>query len=148
MKPPPLPQLEPIELDGYKLDLQFWLTKEYREIGEAAVELPSIIEWLNFELQGFIEVKIRKKAELARAEAKAYFSIKNGDFQRKGYGDKPTEAAVNHAVQLDEEVTKLNEDVAVVSGWVERFINLQKTLQFKLELVRSNEATRRKQIDT
>lgn len=148
MKKPTLPKLEPVELEGYKLDLQYFFTKEYREIGEASIELPSVIEWLNFQLQGQIESKHRKKAELERAEATSYLGLKNGGFTRQGYGDKPTEVALDHAVKLDADVTRLNEELAIITGWVDRLYNLQKSLQFKLELVRSNEATRRTLVNT
>lgn len=143
MKKPTLPKLEAIELDGYRLDLQYFFTKEYVDIGEASIELPAVIEWLNCQLQAQIESKHRKKAELERAEAEAYFALKNGDFSRKGYGDKVTEVALDHAVKLDENVTRANEELAILTGWVDRLYNLQRSLQFKLELVRSNEATRR-----
>jgi len=142
-KTPPLPKLSPVELDGYALDLDYFFGKEYTEIGEASIELPAIIEWLNVQLQGQLELKHRTKAELERAEATAYFELKNGDYSRRGYGDKATEAGLDHAIKLDENVTHLADQLAVVTGWVERLSNLQRSLQFKLELVRTAEATHR-----
>lgn len=148
MKPlPKLPLLEAIELDGYTLDLQYFLGKEYVEISEAVVELPTVIEWLNCQLQAYIEAKYRKNAELDRCEAKAYFRLKDGGFQRDGHGEKATEQALKYAVQLDDDVTRLRDELAMLCGWTERLGNLMKSFQFRLELVRSSESTRRKQLD-
>lgn len=146
-KIPDLPILESVTLDGYTLNLQYYLGQEYAEISEAVVELPTIIEWLNCQLQAQIESKYRRNAELDRAEAKSYFRLKEGGFQRDGYGDKSTEQALKYAVQLDQDVTRLRDDIAVLAGWVERLSNLMKSFQFRLELVRSSEATRRKQLE-
>jgi hypothetical protein len=148
MKAPPLPKLPPLSLDDFTLDLNYYFTKEYTEIGEASIELPAIIEWLNYQHQGQIELKCRKKAELARAESDAYFDLKNGGFQRLGLGDKATDSALTHAICKDERVTQITEELAVTTGYVERLYNLQRSLQFKLELVRSTETTRRSLIDT
>ncbi len=143
-KPPPkLPKIPPLELDGFALDIDLYLGKEYNDIQEAAVELPSIIEWLNWQNQITLEWKIRTKALIERTEAQAYFDLKNGDFQRKGYGDKATEDALKRAVALNPEVCDLAEQYAVYSARVDRLANLQRSLQSKLELVRSTEATKR-----
>lgn len=138
-----LPTIPAIELDGYTLDVGSFLAKEYLEIGEASIELPTVIEWLNLQLQSMIESKHKLKADLGRVEATAFFALKQGKFQQLGYGDKPTETAVAHAVNLDPDVARISDDLAVVTGWVERLTNLQRSLQHKLELVRSVEATRR-----
>ena len=143
MKKPPLPKLEPLALDGHTLDLNYLFTKEYVDIGDASIELPTVIEWINYQLQGQIEQKHRLKSALERAEASAYFALKGGQFARQGYGDKPTEVSLDHAVKLDPDVTALAENLAIVTGWVDRLYNLQRSLQFRLEMVRSSEATRR-----
>jgi hypothetical protein len=140
---PKLPKIPPLELDGFSLDVNYYVTKEYNDIQEAAVELPAIIEWLNWQNQIAIESKIRTKSQIDRSEAQAYFDLKNGGFQRKGYGDKATEDALKRAVALDEASAQLAEDFAVYSALVDRLTNVQRSLQFKLELVRSTEATKR-----
>lgn len=141
---PKLPKIPPIELDGFSLDVNYYVTKEYRDIGEAVIELPAVVEWLNYQNQIALETKISLKAQIDRTEAQAYFDLKNGDFQRKGYGDKATEDALKRAVCLDREVEKLTEQYAIYAALVDRLSNIQRSLSFKLELVRSNEATRRK----
>lgn len=143
-RPPPLPKLPAIELDGFSIDIDYYLTKEYVDIGLAAVELPALIETLNWQNQANTEQLLRTKSELGRAEATSYFHLKNGGFQREGYGDKPTDKGVEYAVKLDPTVIELEEKVAILTAWTERLKNFMKSLQSKLELVRSTEATRRK----
>ena len=140
---PELPQIPPIVLDGYTLDVNYYMTKEYLDIGEASIEIPAIVEWLNWQYQIALESKIMAKVRLERTEAQAYFDLKGGEFQRKGYGDKATEEALKRAVNLNDEVVQLNEDYAVYAALAERLSNVQRSLQFKLELVRSTEATKR-----
>lgn len=143
-KVPPLPPIEPVDLDGFELDVQHYIQKEYLDISQAAVELPSIIEAVNFSHQIALENKIRTKAHLERCEGKVYFDLKGGEFQRKGYGDKITADALKAAVALDDEVAKLNEEYAVWAAREDRLDRLAKSLSSKLEIVRSSEATRRK----
>lgn len=146
-KPPPLPSIPPVVLDGFELDVQYYVQQEYADIQEAAVELPAIIEYLNWQTQIHIESKVSVEAKLERTEAKVYFDLKAGEFQRLGYGDKLTEESLKKAVALNDEVIALKDEVGVYAGWVERLRNLQRSLQFKLELVRSSEATRRKLVE-
>lgn len=141
---PVLPELPAIELEGFTLEISHYLMKEYIDIGEAATELPALIENLNYQAQCNTESLMRKEAELGRVMAEIYFSLKNGGFQRAGYGEKTTEDALKMAIKLDPKVQELQEDVAIRTGWSDRLKNLMKTFQFKLELVRSTEATRRK----
>jgi hypothetical protein len=142
--PPPLPKLPAIELDGFSLDIDYYLTKEYVDIGLAAVELPALIETLNWQNQANVEQLMRKEAERKRAEGEVYFRMKNGGFQSAGYGDKPTDKGLDYAVKLDPDVIALEDQVAILTAWTDRLKNLMKSLQSKLELVRSTEATRRK----
>lgn len=117
------------------------------DIGDAAIELPAIIEWLNFQHQIALEMKMRQKAALERTEAETYFNLKGGEYQSLGYGDKPTADALKAAVVLDPRVQELNEDIAVWSALEDRLEKIARSLTAKLELVRSSEATRRKLVE-
>jgi hypothetical protein len=146
-KPPQLPTIPTLELNGFNLDVQYYLQKEYNDISEAAVELPTVIEYLNYQHQIALEMKLRKKAEQERTEASVYFELKGGGFQDKGYGDKITADALKAAVCLDERVIELNEDIAIWSALEDRLDRLARSLTSKLEIVRSSEATRRKLVE-
>jgi len=138
---PPLGTLDLGEGVEYKLDLDHWLSREYGDIGHAASELPAVIEWVNSQLQTITEAKIAKKHEIKEAEARAYFALRRGELPDEG---KKTDTSITHAIALDEEVMEVHRSFAVLSAWSQRLSNLLFSLQAKLDLVRSTEATRRK----
>lgn len=136
-----------LEINGQPLDLQYFLGSEYTDIREASEELPAVIEWINSELQVAVALKVNTKFAVKQAEARAYFQLKDGGFERAGYGEKMTEKALEHAVNLDKGLAKAVEEFANATAWVTRLSNLLGSLQAKLELVRSTEATSRRLIE-
>lgn len=139
-----LPRLGTLDLDGFSLDLDYYLTHPYDDIREAAQELPPLIEWVNAQLQVLTEQRLIAKQEIREAEAGAYFDLRrDGAFAELGYSGKPTDTALAHAVALNDQVKEAHRSYAVLTGWVHRLSTLQVSLQSKLELVRSTEATRR-----
>jgi len=143
-QPPPLPDLPAIDIGGFNLDIAYYLNKEYLDIGLAALELPALIETLNWQNQSNVEQLMRCKSVLGRVEAQRYFDLKQGGFEEEGFGEKATDKAVEMAIRLDPKVADLEDNVAILTAWTERLRNLMRSLQFKLDLVRSTEATRRK----
>jgi len=141
---PKLPKLPGLNLLDQTIDLNYFLNREYSDIAEAAIQLPTLIEVLNYNSQLNKETLLRREAELARLRAETYFYLKSGGFQRAGYGDKASEEALKMAIQLDPKIQELLEDIAIYTAWDERYRNMMRTFQFKLELVRSTEATRRR----
>lgn len=144
MPKPKLPHLGTVDLDGYSLDLDHYLTRAYDDISQASEELPALAEWVNIQLQSLVEQRLVKKQEIHEVEAAAYFDLRReGAFTERGYHGKATDTAVGYAVALDESVKNVHREFAVLTGWVNRLSALQTSLQSKLELVRSTEATRR-----
>ena len=141
-----LPDLGQIDLGSeFVLNLDTFLKHPYEEIGEAAVELPAIIEWTNQQLQWVIEQKGVKKQELKTVRAQAFVDLKNGGAQNKIQG-KVSENAIEQLIELDSEVIRVNEELSKILGWSSRLTTLLYVLQAKLDLVRSTESTRRKLI--
>lgn len=141
-----LPELGVIDLGTeFVLELDNYLQKPYDDIGEAAVELPAIIEWVNQQLQWIIEQKGVKKQELRTVQAKAFVSLKNGSAS-ESFSGKTTDKAIEYLIELDETVIRVNEELSKILGWSSRLSNLLYVLQAKLDLVRSTESTRRKLI--
>jgi len=141
-------KLDKLNIGGVDLDLQHYLGADYTDIREASEELPAVIEWVNAELQSAVAIKVNAKFAVKRAEAKAYFHLKDGGFEQAGYGEKMTEKALEHAVNLDKGLAEAVNEFANSTAWVTRLSNLLGSLQAKLELVRSSEATSRRLIDT
>ena len=106
-----LPDLGTIDFGSdFVLDLDTFLKHPYEEIGEAAVELPAIIEWANQQLQWVIEQKGVKKQELKTVRAKAFVQLKNGGAQDKIQG-KVSENAIEQLIELDSDVIRVNEEL-------------------------------------
>jgi len=140
---PNLPPLESITIGGFSVDVGFYLTQDYQDIGHAAAELPAIIEYLNVQYQIVTEQRTGLKQEVKRIEAESYFRLKRGEFRALYGEEKMTESALEKAIALDGEVVKAYQDYAVLDGWVNRLRNTILILQMKLEMTRSSEATRR-----
>lgn len=149
-KRPPVPEgtleLDVLTLGGQEVDLNYYFTQDYSDISQAAEELPSLIEWINAQLQVMYEDKLNAEQQLKKAEAEAFFDLKNGTFSNL-YGGKPTEKAIAHAVNLDENVQKTWKNLNILTAWCRRLQNLQNSLTTKLDLIRSSEATRRRLVD-
>lgn len=140
---PELPKLEKIDIAGYSLDLDYYLTKDYEDISSASTEIPAVIEWLNTQLQYMIEQKMKLDDEVKEFEASAYFNLQNGLWEDMHYVGKKTSYALSLAMRLDPKVKKSKQDLALYTGWVTRIQNLIYSFQAKLDLVRTAEATRR-----
>ncbi len=138
--------LDVIELDGEKIDLNYYFTQEYTDIGQAAQELPNIIEWVNSQLQTIYEDKLNAEQKLKESEAAAYFDLKGGTYEQV-YGGKMTEKSLDYAVWRDEGVSKSWTRLNNLTAWCRRLQNLQVSLQTKLDLIRSSEATRRRLVE-
>lgn len=142
--PDDLPDLGTIELQGYVLNLNAYLKKDYDDISTASQELPAIAEWINMMLQYYMEERLIAKQKIKEEESTAYFRImKDQDFEWK-----KTDAMVTRAVDTEESVMKAHRRHARLAGWVVRLQNLQLSFQSKLDLVRSTESTRRRIFDS
>ena len=132
-----------LDLDGQQIDLNYFLNTDYVDASSAGVELPGLIEFINENYQYYLEWKIRQKGVLERARAKAYFGLKGGLWVSRGFAGNFSEAGADKAVELEEEVIAALEDYAIYSGQVARLNNMMQTLQAKLGITRTVEATRR-----
>lgn len=138
--------LDPIELNGQTLDLNYYFGQEYLDIEQAAKELPAVVEWVNAQYHIIYEDMLTFKDELERAKAKAFFDLKDHAYAEK-FGGRPTEKSLERAIALDESVQEVQKKYNNLRGWTKRLYNLQESLQTKLELVRSSEATRRRLVE-
>lgn len=138
-----LPTLEKVELGGFALDIDYYLKTDYQDARSAAKEIPSVIEWINSELQIAIEKKIMCKQQVKKAEGAAFLDLRGALWERRGYAGKPTEGALEAAVHQEKPVVEAHENLAYWTGLTSRLSNTLISLQAKLDLVRTSEATRR-----
>lgn len=129
--------------EGEVIDIAAILNAPYEDIGEAAAVIPPHLGWLGYQKAAATERIINNKHRFKEAEAKAYFALKNGEFVARGYGEKITEAALEHAVNLDPDVIAASEAYAKAEKDYERFAGTIEALKAKMELCRSSETTRR-----
>jgi hypothetical protein len=142
-----LPKLGILDMgDGESLNLDQVFEQDYLDIRFACQALPVHIEWTNARLEECIRARFQWKHAIKRKMAEAYKRLREGEFTEKGWGVKMTETALEHAVNCDDEVQKAVDYHALYAALSVRLSNLISSLQAKLDLVRSSEATRRKGI--
>lgn len=129
--------------DGQVVNIDSLLKSDYEDIGEAAARIPPNIGFLGYHKAKAYERLINNKHRLKEAEARAYFELKNGAFISRGYGEKMTEAALEHAVNIDTSVIAASEAYAKEEKNYEWLSATIEALESKLELLRSVEATKR-----
>jgi hypothetical protein len=144
---PPLPKLSAIELGEFSLDIDYYLKTDYQGASSASKELPAVIEWINSELMIAIEKKIIVRQDLKRVEGAAFLDLRGALWERRGYAGKQTESAIEAAVHQEDSVKQATEVVAYWTALASRLSNTMISLQAKLDLVRTSEATRRAMVE-
>lgn len=143
---PDLPPIAPlVGFDGQKLNIQYYLEEDYADVSDAAREIPAVMEWLNELRQAYQEDRDRTKLDLDIAEARAYFDLKGtgeGNFVAN-YGCKATEEGLKMAVALDPATRECSKQLVGLNAMIGRLSGTLNSLQAKVDLIRSSEATRR-----
>lgn len=138
-----LPVLAPVRTGAdYVLDIDAYIKDSYPDVSQAMEELPAIIEWLNEQRQIMKERMLIQKHTVKAVEGRVYFELRAGMFAEQ-YPLKMTESALEYAIPLDPRVEEAHRNLAVLIGHTERLTNSIMSLQLKLDMVRSTEATRR-----
>lgn len=143
MKKTFVPVLKSYTVGDETADLTAILCAPYEDIGEAVEALPGWIGWFGYQRGVAVERMLKADFAWKQAEATQYFELKNGAFVTQGFGDKPTEAALEHAVVLTPQVKAAADEYAKCKRNVDWISSTIEALKTKFELVRSGEATRR-----
>jgi hypothetical protein len=144
-KAPELPVLAKIINDIIDLDPDYYFSKRYDDIHEAASELPTVIEYINESLQRAAIGSAKAKRDLELMRAETYTRLREN--WTTTFSDKMTETALEMAIVQDKNFGAATDNYAVLKSYVGRMANMQENLRAKLDLLRSVEATRRKLID-
>mgnify|MGYP001614093028 CR=1 FL=1 len=144
---PPVPRLKNLRIGNEVLDLDRLLNADYENVAEASEKLPAAISWLSYQRAAMTEQVMLFDRREEQAKAEAYFALKNGEFEARGHGIKPTDAALKMAVLLDPAVIQSGKDFARYKRHLALYSGQIEALRSKLELVRTSEATRRRLID-
>ena len=135
--------------DGDILDINHYLSSEYDDVSVANQELPVMMEWVHSKLQLMTERRLLVKQRVDEHRARTWFALQGDDGEgfSANYRGKQTAEAMNHAINLDPKVIAAERQLARYTGWTQRLNNLRDSIQAKLDLVRSAEATRRRVFD-
>jgi hypothetical protein len=140
----PLPPLRSLTMDKEVCHIEYYLTRDYDDVGEAAEELPAVMSWLNYHFAECIELADRAKRLYKEEAARVYFELRNGGFETAGYGDKQSENALEKATIMEPTVQRKAVEWEAASKLCERIRGQVMALQVKLDLLRTSEATRRR----
>jgi hypothetical protein len=135
-----LPQIPSLEINGFQLDVDTLLKKEYDDVAEACLEVPAIMDFLNDHVRDVQDVISQKEALLRREWANRYFDLRL-NWPRPEI--KPSATAISMAMDADEHLSSCQTEVDSLRSWVKRIEGLQNALKVKLDLLRTSEATRR-----
>jgi hypothetical protein len=117
---------------------------DYDNVAEASAVIPSVISWLVYHKAEAIERHMRSKRLYDEAEAEAYFELRGGEFEAKGFAGKPTEEAMKKAVVLMPSVRGAAQNLEAAARWKDQLTGLLVAVQAKLDLIRTTEATKRR----
>lgn len=138
-----VPVLKSYTVGDVTADIGSILNAPYEDIAEAAEAIPGWIGWFGYQKGLASERLLNAEFAWKQAEATQYFELKNGAFVTQGFGEKPTEAALEKAVLLTEQVKAAAEQYSKCKRHVDWINSTIEALKAKFELVRSSEATRR-----
>ena len=139
----PIPNIKNISVEGQTVVLGDYLSRDFSDIREASETLPSVLGFLGQARARALADTMMAKRMLAQAKATVYFALRNGEFETRGFGGKPTEEALKHAIALDENViaaAEYHEKTVRFFGVLDSSVD---AMTSKMDLVRSSEATKR-----
>lgn len=139
-----IPKLAALNTDLIVLDPDYWFRKRYMEIGDAASELPTVIEYINESLQRASIAAADAKIDVEKLEAETYTRLRQE--WSTTYAEKMTEKALEMQINQDETLIQARHNFSVLKSYVSRLQNMQENLRLKLDSMRTVEATRRKLI--
>jgi hypothetical protein len=132
-----LPPLDPITIDGFTLDVNHYLTEPYDDIGQASIELPTILEWINTKRQNMYVLEANIKQQIEKHESKLFLRYCSD-------GVKRTAKHIDYMLCDDEDIAALQSDLNETRGWNLRLENLGTIIRQKIDMLRSAESTRRR----
>jgi hypothetical protein len=142
---PKLPKLAEIVNDIIELDPDYYFSKRYEDVVEAASELPLVIEYINESLQRAAIAAADAKQKLSELEAEIFLDIRQR--WNELYAEKLTEKSLDMAVLKNKDLSEASRNYSVLKSYVTRLSNMQENLRSKLDMLRTVEATKRKLIE-
>jgi hypothetical protein len=140
----PVPKVKAFKVGGDELDLDWLLKHDFDDIREASELLPAAMAWLGWQRAYYKEQLYIAEVAIKTVKAKLYFKYREHGLESDGFSGKPTETAIEHAINVHEDLAaqhalaaKFERVVCNLAGYID-------ALNTKVELVRTSEATHRK----
>lgn len=143
---PKTPTIEEIDNDLLKLDVNYWLRKQYEtDFSFSHSELPCVMETVNNALQNAFVMAAQAKMDAEELEGAKLLELRK-DWSSK-YDDKMTVDTLKAAMAQDKDIQAAWSRYYVLESCVKRYTNLMEHFRLKLGAMRSSEASRRKTLD-
>jgi hypothetical protein len=145
---PDLPTLAKLKLGEYDLNVDFYMKMDYVDATSACKELPAIIEYVNEHLMWAVEDMMKAKQSYREAYGEGFAFLKDKDhWAERGLVGNPTDKGVETQIPREPYVREAAHNLAYATAWVGRLRQLIASLEAKLGMVRTSEATRRVMIE-
>lgn len=140
----PVPTLKSFKVGNDELNIDYLLKRDYDDVREAAQILPAAMSYLSWQRAYYSEQKYLAEVAVKDVKARLTLKYKAEGLDSDGYvGVKATEGAIDAAVLVHPDVAGAHSRYAKWVRIVDNLYGQIDALKFKIELVRSGEATTR-----
>ncbi len=142
-----VPRIKAFKVGTDELDIDTLLRYPFEDVSEASELLPAAMSWLGTQRGYFKGLLIQAELDLKATKARLYFNYRQNGIESEGLAGKQTEAAIEHAINMHPDLKLQVEIVARYEKVVSQLNTHIEALSYKIELVRTGEATNRRTTD-
>lgn len=142
-----VPQIKPFKVGTEGLDIDWMLKHPFDDVHEASEKLPAAMAWLGWQRAWYKELLYNAEVAVKTAKGTVYHHYRAEGFESDGFTGKPTEAAIEHAINVHPDVIAQHGKVAKYEGVISKLTTYICALEHKIDLVRTGEATHRKVVE-
>lgn len=140
----PVPPLKPFRVGTETLPIDSMLKRDYDDVREASQILASAISFLSWQRSYYREQLYLAEAKIKEVKARLTLRYKMEGLEADGYvGVKPTEGAIEAAVLAHPDTLEAIKDAGKWLRIVDNCYGQIDAFKYKIDLVRSGEATTR-----
>lgn len=140
----PVPPLKKFKVGTEELDIDALLKRDYDDVREASQVLPAAMSYLGWQRAYYREQQYLADAAVKEVKSRLTLGYKMNGMDGDGYvGVKPTEGAIEAAVLVHPDMIAAHQRAAKLLRIVDNLYAQIDAFKFKIELVRSGEATTR-----
>jgi len=139
-----IPPLKKFKVGNDEMDIDALLKRDYSDVREASQVLPAAMSYLGWQRSYYREQQYLAEVAVKEIKARLTLKYKMEGMDSDGYiGVKPTEGAIEAAVLVHPDVVDAQNRVGKCLRIVDNLFAQIDAFKYKIELVRSGEATTR-----